>query len=419
MKIKRIFNFSITVLIIFIALPLLSGCCCIFGDFFDSNLTEADKESDKVAKSVDPDLVNINTGFALDLFTGLSEIDENSNVFISPLSISLMMAMAYNGAQNQTRNEIAGALQFDKFTDEQLNSAFDTLLASMENVDGMVELYTGNSIWLRNDNKADEVFTNIIKDYYNASIHNEDFNSPDTAGKINKWASDETNGRISNITSPGEIKDSVLYLLSTIYFKGQWKDKFNPEYTEEKDFFLKDKSIKKVQMMQTTEDYEYFDGDNFKMLRIPYGRAKICMHIILPDEGTDINQIISNLDTGLINQSIENYQNVEVSLEFPKFDIEYQSGDLGKLLKKLGIKDAFIEGSADFNKISGQLFISRIDHKAIIEVNEEGTVAAAAGGFQGLMAEIPKEFIVNRPFILLIRDDRTQSIFFAGKILEP
>jgi serine protease inhibitor len=411
------YAYSAIIIILAVLMVLISSSCC-FPIEKKAKETETNKESDRVAESVDSGLVNINTDFALSIFTALSVNDENSNVFISPLSISLMMAMAYNGAQNNTRKEIAEALQFDNFTDEQLNSAFNALLASMENVDDMVELYTGNSIWLRNDNKADEAFKDIIKDYYNASIYNEDFNSPDTADKINKWANEKTQGRISNITSADAIKDTVMYLANTIYFKGQWKDKFNPEYTEEKDFFLIDKSIKKVQMMCRTEDYMYFEGDSFKMLRIPYGRAKISMHVILPDEDKDINQLISSLSTDLINQSIEDYNDIEVALEFPKFNIEYQSEDLGQSLKKLGINDAFIDGSADFNRICGQLYISRIDHKAIIEVNEEGTVAAAAGGFQGFMAEIPASFIVNRPFILFIMDDRTGNILFTGKITE-
>lgn len=421
MKINRIFAVAAVILIVFISLSFLTGCCCTFSNIFRKNNaeTKANSELDKIAENVDLNLVNINTDFALSIFAELSDRDENSNVFISPLSISLIMAMAYNGAENQTRKEIAEALQFKNFTDEQLNPAFNTLLLSMENIDDMVELYTGNSIWLGNNTDVEKDFEDAVKNYYNASIYIEDFNNPDTAVKINKWTSDATKGRISNITSPNAIKDSVMCFINAIYFKGQWSDKFIPENTEEEDFFLTDRSTKKVQMMQNIEKYMYFEGGNFKMLRVPYGRNITAMYVILPDEDININEFIRNLSTDLINEYIADSEEVEVMLKFPKFNIEYESADLAESLKNLGIKDAFIKDRADFKRISKQLFISRIDHKAIIEVNEEGTVASAGGSFQGLLAERPVDFIVNRPFILFIRDDRTQNILFAGKILIP
>ncbi|HAJ96057.1 MAG TPA: proteinase IV, partial [Actinobacteria bacterium] len=240
-----------------------------------------------------------------------------------------------------------------------------------------------------------------------------------TAVKINKWTSDATKDMISNIISPDAIKDSVMCFISAIYFKGQWNDKFLPENTKEEDFFLADRSTKKVQMMQNIKEYLYFEGDNFKMLRVPYGRNITAMHVILPDENVNINEFIRNLSTDLINEYIADSEEVEVMLKFPKFNIEYESADLAESLKNLGIKDAFMKDRADFKSISKQLFISQIEHKAIIEVNEEGTVAAAGGSFQGFLAERPVDFIVNRPFVLLIRDDRTENILFIGKILEP
>ena len=421
MKINKIFAVVPVILIIFISLSFLTSCCCTFGNIFKDNNagTEANIDSDKIAKKVDLNLVNINTNFALSLFSELSERDKNNNVFISPLSISLIMAMAYNGSENQTRKEIAEALQYKNFTDEQLNSAFNTLLLSMEDVDDMVKLQTGNSIWLKNNIVIEKNFEDLVKNYYNASIYSEDFNNPDTAGKINKWTSDVTEGRISNMVSPDALKDSVMCFINAIYFKGQWSDKFLPENTKEEDFFLIDKSTKKVQMMNQSEEYYYFDGDNFKILRIPYGRNKTAMYIILPDEDFNINEFISSLSTDLINEYIEDSKKVEVILKFPKLNIEYESANIVESLKNLGIKDVFIKDRADFERISQQLFISQIEQKAIIEVNEEGTVAAAGGSFQGFMAEIPKDFIVNRPFILFIRDDRTGNILFTGKILEP
>ena len=421
MSIKKIILIISAIVIIFAVLLFSVSCCSGITYIFRKTPeeTKANKELDKIAESVDGTLVTLNTDFALSIFAELSDRDENSNVFISPLSISLIMAMAYNGAENQTRKEITEVLQFNNFTDEQLNSAFNMLLLSMEDIDDMVEIYTGNSIWLGNNTDVEKDFEDAVKNYYNASIHIEDFNNPDTAVKINKWTSDATKGMFSNITSPDAIKDSVMCFINAIYFKGQWSDKFIPENTEEEDFFLTDRSTKKVQMMQNIEEYMYFEGDNFKMLRVPYGRNITAMYVILPDENVNINEFIRSLSTDLINEYIAYSEEVEVMLKLPKFNIEYESADLAESLKNLGIKDAFIKDRADFKRISKQLFISQIGHKAIIEVNEEGTVAAAGGSFQGFLAERPVDFIVNRPFVLLIRDDRTGNILFMGKILEP
>jgi len=422
MERNKFFSFAAIVLIIFIVLSIVPGCCFDIGNIFRKKTveTKANRQSDMIAESVDANLVDINTDFALALFKGLSGEDANSNVFISPLSITLIMAMAYNGAENSTRSEISDILQFGIYTDEQLNSAFQTLLASMENIDDMVELYTGNSIWVRNEFGIEKNYGDIVKNYYNASIYNEDFNDPDTAAMINTWVSEATKGRISNIITSGAIKDLVMCLINAIYFKGQWKDKFKPENTDEQDFYLIDKSVKKVQMMHNSKKYYYFKGADFKMLRVPYGRDKTAMYVILPDENININEFIEDLNTGMVDECIENLMEVEVMFEFPKFNIEYSSGNLIGTLRDLGIKEAFIEDKADFSRISKQLFISRIDHKAIIEVNEEGTVAAAASFIgMGATAVLPVEFIVDRPFILFIRDDRTRNILFAGKILAP
>jgi serine protease inhibitor len=382
--------------------------------------TKENKASDQSAANVDKNLINSNTDFALKIFKELSNEDKNKNVFISPISISLSIAMAYNGAKGQTQQEIAKTLGFENYTIDKLNSSFKVLLSSMGNIDQMVQLYTGNSIWTRNDFSIEKNFTDLTKNYYNASIYNEDFNNPDTAGKMNSWISDATKAKISNIVDPKELKNAVMFLINAIYFKGQWTDKFNSENTKEDDFFLIDKSVKKVQMMSNNKKYNYYEGNNFQLLRMPYGRDKIAMYILLPKKDINIDDFLNSLSRDLLSKYISEALNNEVMLKFPKFNISYGTKSLVEPLKNLGMVTSFIKDQADFSGIAPKMFISQIDHKAIIEVNEEGTVAAAATSIHfGATAIRPVEFIVNRPFILFIIDDRTGNILFTGKILEP
>jgi serine protease inhibitor len=417
MKAKKI---TLSVFILFlIALILISltACCSLFDR--GPKVTKANKESDKAAENVDKNLVDANTEFALNLLSSLANEDRGSNIFISPISISLAMAMAYNGARGDSGKEISQTLRFANYNPDTLNNAFKLLLSSMSGIDDMAELYTGNSIWLKNDLEINPDFKSLAENYYNASVNSTDFNSSDTIGKINDWADKATEGKIKNIASPSSLKNEVMYLVNAIYFKGQWKDKFKQENTEEADFFLADKSSKKVQMMYNNGKFDYYRGEKFQMLRMPYGRGKSAMYVLLPDESFDINDLSASLTFQLLDNYILQSSNEEVMLKFPRFAIDY-SKSLGNTLKNMGINAPFNKDSADFSGIAPEVFISHIDHKAIIEVNEEGTIAAAATSFgMGATAVRPIEFTVNRPFILFIRDDRTGNILFEGRIMMP
>jgi serine protease inhibitor len=417
---KRILFISIVLIVITVLLCVTS--CCNIADLFRKTVkeTEANKQSDKMAENVDQNLVGSNTHFALKIFKELSSEDEDTNVFISPISISITAAMAYNGAKNLTQQEIAETMKFSDYNMDELNSAFKILLSSMTDIDEMVQLYSGNSIWCRKDFDVKKNYIDLVQNYYNASIFNEDFDNPDTADKMNNWVSEATDGKITGIVDPSTLKDVVMYLVNAIYFKGQWKDKFKAENTKEDDFFLIDNNTKKVQMMSASEKYNYYEGDDFQMLRMPYGRDKTAMYVFLPKEGVDINKYVNTLSRDLLNKYISEAISTETILKFPKFNVKYGTKSLVESLKKLGMVNAFSAEKADFSSIAPLMFISRIDHKAIIEVNEEGTVAAAAS-FMGMGATAvrPVEFIANRPFFLLIRDDRTGNLLFMGKILEP
>lgn len=421
MNIRKIILLISIALIILIILFSSTGCCAGINYLFRKTPkeTKANKGSDKIASVVDKALVDSNTGFALKIFKELSKEDRNINIFISPISISIAAAMAYSGARNQTKEEMAQALEFTDFTSEKLNESFKNLLLSMSDIDDMVELYVGNSIWYRKDFNVEKDFIDLTNNYYDASVYKVDFTGQDTAGRINNWVSEATKGKISKIADQDSLKDAVMYLINAIYFKGQWKDKFKEENTIEDTFYLSDNSTKEIMMMYNNEKYKYYKGEDFQMLRMPYGRDKAAMYVLLPDENVGIDEFIDGLSPDLLSKSITGASSFEVDLKFPKFKVEYGTKSLIEPFKKLGMINSFTD-KADFSGIAPQMFISQIDHKAIIEVNEEGTVAAAATSFgMGATAARPIEFIVNRPFILMIIDDRTGNILFLGKITEP
>lgn len=417
MKAKKI-SLAFFILFLVAAILVSLGACC-FGFNKGPKATKANKESDKAAEIVDKNFVGSNSEFALDLFNRLANKDSSSNIFISPISISIAMAMVYNGANGASRQDISEIFRFKNYDADSLNKAFKLLLTSMSGIDEMVELYTGNSIWLKDDLKINKDFTSLTENYYNATVNLADFESSDTVNKINDWAGKATQGKIKNIADPASLKNAVIYLANAIYFKGQWRDKFKQENTEEDDFFLADKSSKKVQMMQNTGEFDYYDGEKFRVIRMPYGRRKSSMYVFLPDEDIDINDLLTSLSVELLDKYILQSTSEEVMLKFPKFNIDY-SANLENTLKNMGMNTSFNKDTADFSGIAPGVFISQIAHKAIIEVNEEGTVAAAASSFgMGALAVKPIEFTVNKPFILLIKDDRTGNILFEGRIMVP
>ena len=390
MSLRKIILLVSAIIVVLTVLIYATGCCFDVTGLFRKKPaeTKANSQSDKIAESVDQGLVSLNTDFALKIFKELSNEDKNTNVFISPISISLAAAMAHNGAKNSTQQEIAETLEFKDYSIEELNTSFKVLLSSMTDIDEMVQLYTGNSIWCSKDFSIEKDFTDLAGNYYNASIYNEDFNNPDTAGKMNDWVSKATEGKISNIVSPQALKDAVMYLVNAIYFKGQWTDKFKVEDTKEDDFFLIDKNVKKVQMMTNNKKYEYYEGDDFQMIRMPYGRGKAAMYVLLPNEGIGINDFINSLSRDLLNKYISEAISTEAMLKFPRFNVEYGAKSLVEPLKNLGMVNAFSAEKADFSSIAPLMFISQIEHKTIIEVNEEGTVAAAASSIgMGATAE--------------------------------
>ncbi|MFZ5989486.1 MAG: serpin family protein [Bacillota bacterium] len=369
-------------------------------------------------KNVNSSAAEGNMRFAFDIFRKLNNEDKKENIFISPLSISTALSMVYQGAEGTTREAMAAALGYEGMQIERINEYYKKILRALEETDKKVQLNIGNSIWLRRGAEIKKDFISSNKDVFNAQVKTLDFSKDEAADEINNWVSDSTKGKIQKIINPPIPEDVMMYLLNAIYFKGEWKEQFDKSQTFASKFRSGSGKKQEVMMMRRKGDMEYGKGEDFKAVRLPYGDGKISMYCILPDEGISVDSFIKEMDSDKwkgIKQSISKTE--DVMLQLPRFKIEYGAKDLNKSLSELGMGEAFSE-SANFTGISKNAFINKVAHKAVIEVNEEGSEAAAVTTvvvFTSGLAD-PINFIADRPFIFLIADEEHDAILFMGKL---
>jgi serine protease inhibitor len=218
----------------------------------------------------------------------------------------------------------------------------------------------------------------------------------------------------------------MLFIINAIYFKGEWADKFDESKTRQRSFQLQNGEEILTPMMSKTEKCRYYSDDNVQIVRLPYGRDRIAMYILLPKEGVNLDSFVQGLEQSTLDSIITKMKRIELELQIPKLKLEYGKKQLNNALIGLGMSIAFSRESADLGGVASaepeKLFISFVDHKAVIEVNEEGTEAAAVtniGIRLSSMSIITPRFVVDRPYLFLIRDDRSNSIIFLGKIMNP
>jgi serpin B len=394
-----------------------------------SILNSAYATSDAKAYSVDPALVRANTEFAFSLFRELVTKGANKDIFISPLSVSMALAMLYNGAEGTTKDAMAKTLNFGNMTLEEINQEYSKLIESLENVDQAVKLLLGNSVWMEKEFEpiVKSGFLERVGTSYDGEILTRDFENPQTVSEINGWADKNTEGKIKEIIQ--ELSpELVMLLINAIYFKGEWTIRFDETLTHPQDFFLPGGSTVKVDMMSTAGNFTYYSGEDCQVARLPYGRDKVAMYVFLPDEDVPLDSFIASLNQTAHDEYLSRLQpTADLVVKLPKFKVEYGVKRLNGVLQKLGMETAFHPYEANFSGIADtaprNLYISYVDHKAIVEVNEKGTEAAAVTvigiGETSTARPTHPSFVVDRPFYFEIRDDRSGSVLFMGEILNP
>lgn len=370
-----------------------------------------------------------NSNFAFDLYGKLSN-DPNAtkpkgNLFFSPYSISTALAMTYAGARGETEKQMAATLHFT-LPNQHLHSAFGVLqkrLIQDEKSRGY-QLLLANALWLQKGEPFLKEFLDLNRNYYEAGLNQLDlFNETEKSRQIiNRWVEEKTEEKIKDlIPQNGVNRDTVLVLTNAIYFKGEWKTKFEEKDTKLADFAISEKEKIKVPLMHLKEDFKYYEDEKTRVLELPYKGNELSMLVLLPIETEGIRELENTLTDEKLNilQSKIHKENVDVY--FPKFKITWETV-LNNALAILGMPDAFDTRKADFSGISNEdrIWISNVFHKALVEVNEEGTEAAASTAV--VLAEyddIAPVFRVDHPFIFIIKDNRTGSILFMGRIMNP
>jgi len=403
-----------SILCIVIALVILSGCSAVISPAIDQYPFDIAKISDNTVRS--------NTEFAFDIFRKLNAEDESESVFISPLSISTALTMTYQGARTSTKEAMAKTLKYTHIDDSALNESYKNLLRHLKQIDKEIALNISNSIWIREGESIEEQFIATNRDVFDAFVTQLDFSREDAADQINQWISDATNKMIEKMLEPPISPNVVMYLINAIYFKGDWTHQFDKNNTLESPFHAGSGITQQAMMMSKNGTVEFGQGDGFKAVRLPYGNEKMAMYCILPDENTNINDFITDLDIErwiAIKESISEQEDVQLRL--PRFKLEYGIKNLNDSLKALGMGEAFSK-TADFSGIRNGIFISDVLHKAVIEVNEEGSEAAAVTAVEVAEEESaavePLTFIADRPFVFIIADDVTGTILFIGKLFD-
>jgi serine protease inhibitor len=377
------------------------------------------------AAGVDARIVKASNEFGMQLHRQLVQTEQNKkkNIFISPTSISLALAMTYNGSKGETQTAMAKTMGWQGMSLDEMNRGNETLISLLQQPGKGVQLRIANSLWSRKGKPFLSDFMKTNQAFYDAKVTGLDFNSSKAPDTINDWVNKNTNGKIPKMIESIDPME-VLILMNAVYFNGGWKKEFQPSATKVESFKLQDGSTKQVQMMAQSGTYEYLQEEGFQAIRLPYGDGQMDMLIILPDESSSLGALHDKLWADP-SRWLHTFQQSRGEIKLPRFKIEYGE-QLNKALIAMGMAPAFDSVNADFSGMAPSppnLFISAVTHKTFVEVNEKGTEAAAVTAIHMLTGSAPidKPFqmTINRPFFFAIEDRQTSAWLFVGSVVEP
>jgi serine protease inhibitor len=363
--------------------------------------------------------------FSFDIFSRINATEPDKNTFISPLSISTALSMTANGAAGDTKQGIKTTLLQEDMSDMEINEAYKSLSNYLTNLDPKVIMQLANSNWYRDQYHIKENFKSILQEYYDAEVRAADFNNPDTKNQINGWIENKTNGKIKDMIDQIP-SDAVMYLINAIYLKATWQYQFDKKKTEQKNFTLANGSVVKTPMMYSdgVKANAFFHQD-YQFVELPYGNGQFVFSIMMPSDPGKINDFIASLNVDKYKSLIDNADTGTFKVYLPKFKIEYKI-TLNDVLASMGMAQSFSD-DADFSELFVEdlsLFISRVLHQSFLEVDEEGTEAAAATVVEISLTSAgpgtkPSIIYIDKPFAFVIRERHSNAILFAGKLLNP
>ena len=373
-------------------------------------------------------VVQDNSAFAFDLYHKLRASE--GNIFFSPYSISTALAMTYAGARENTEKQMAKTLRFS-LDQKNLHPAFAEMESCLNELQkaGNIKLSVANSLWPQQGFEFLDEYLSLAKKYYGVSITPLDYKGAceEARRMINQWVKDKTQNKIKNLMQPGVLNALTrLVLVNAIYFKGNWENQFEVSRTKDETFFVSpEKSVQTPMMNQKRTSFRYAEFDSLQILELPYVGNELSMLVLLPKETYGLAQLESELSVENLTQWKSHLDKKEVLVSLPKFKMTSKFR-LDKTLRAMGMVDVFSDTKANFAGMDGNpgwLYIGAVIHKAFVDVNEEGTEAAAATAVSMFLTSAQKTspaiFRADHPFLFLIQETQTGSILFIGRVTDP
>ncbi len=423
-KISEFMNSMIKLNSFLLMLAVMFSGCDKSGDEIDSK-DLPDPIKIELRSTAEKELLKSDQQFAFEFFANVYDEeanDEDKSFMVSPFSLSMALAMTWNGAAGETKTAMKETLKWNNFdNDDDVNGYYKKLKEALLKTDPSTKLSIANSIFTNKLVAIKPAFIKTNTDYYNATVQAVDFTHPTTKDIINKWASDNTNGLIKKVIE--ETKpDDLMYLLNAIYFKGIWTTKFEAKNTSKKAFMTQNGTKRTVDMMSQTAEFNYTEDETMQIVQLPYGNQAFSMLVLLPKSGKKQSDVVSALQNkDYWSNATSRLRNAEVELYLPKFKTEY-SKKLNDVLKTMGMEVAFDPYQANFSRISDfQAYIDFVKQDTYISTDESGTEAAAVttvGMVNTSMPVAPPKVVFNadRPFIYVIQENSTGAILFMGSV---
>jgi serpin B len=367
----------------------------------------------------------VSAQFAFKLFAELTKSNIEQNVFFSPTSVALALAMVYNGARGETARAIARTLELGEIGLEAFNRANAALIESLRALDPHVALAIASSLWAQQGVSFAPDFLQSSRDSYGTEMATLDFGAVDAVATINDWVKRNTGGKIATIIDQID-RSAVLFLINAIYFKGRWAKPFDPRRSRELPFTPPGGQPKHIPMMAQTGKFDYYAISGFQAISLPYGMGRASMYIFLPEQRSSLRAFRRELTHKSWDTWLRHFRPSEGTIVLPRFKLAYDV-TLNDPLKALGMGIAFDARRADFSGIMADgkpsVNIDEVKHKTFVEVNEEGTEAAAVTSIGVLRTTMMPQrnfsMVVDRPFLCAIRDNQTGALLFMGAIIDP
>lgn len=385
-------------------------------------------DSDSSPRTPDPLILNAETSgliaqsnhFGVDLFREVAA-DETENLMLSPLSASVALTMLLNGTSGETFTQIRDLLGYSPTADlASINESYRSLTQQLLNVDREVTLTLANAMFYREGFGVKTPYLNTLRTAFDAEISGLNFNAPSAVTTINSWASSKTNGRIPQVIDR-ITQETVLFLMNALYFKGEWTTPFEEAKTASRPFALENDTYVNVPTMEGRVDSRQFSTGTYRAIELPYGRRNFSMVVLVPNES--LNTFLPRFTPALWDEISSGLGQEDTwtstLVRLPRFSFSYER-TLNTVLQRLGMTDAFSAARADLSRISDErLYVSFVKQNTFVEVNEEGTEAAAVTTIGIEVTSLPMGFFVDKPFLFLIRERTSNTLLFVGQVVNP